>query len=86
MTIISSTKLGVRLHKALRKIAKIFLFISSSLLLCLLKILKSEARMEYHFPDALVDYNLLVTLGVKAVFQRKATCNNKRRRTYYRGG
>lgn len=28
--------------------------------------------MEYYFTDVLVNYNLLVILGVKPVFQRKA--------------
>lgn len=36
-----------------------------------MKILKNKASMEYYF-DVLVNCNLLLTTGVKPVFQRKA--------------
>lgn len=41
--------------------------------------------MEYCFPDALVNYNLLVTIAVKTVFQKKTTCISKCNSAFYRG-
>lgn len=48
----------------------IVLFIPVTLLVHLMQILKNKARMEYYFSDALVNYNLLLTVGVKLVSKK----------------